>query len=241
MFTSVLGVKTIRVTGAVNAPRIIEASGIHQGRSLLRLSNSDIARRVAALPEVASVNVKKVWPKTVSIAVEIREPVALIVGPTNAALIAGNGFVIQSIPSDQIVGLAVPTLENVPPASVGNAVSGAALDLVKATIALGPLAKPLASRARIDNPTLNGGSIVFELRADPARSRKAGVVVTFGSLLDLDLKSRALESMLQSSLLNGAAPNDFGTIDLSVPDSPVLGKRVTTLARQSPVPQSGQR
>jgi cell division protein FtsQ len=83
-FSSVLGVRSVRVTGTslLTAQRIRDAAAVRSGAPLFRLDTGSIARRVEALPEVRSVKVDTSYPSTVTI--KVTERVAVGYRPTGA-------------------------------------------------------------------------------------------------------------------------------------------------------------
>lgn len=79
-FTPALAVDEVRVTGAslVSVDEVRAAAGVRLGRSLARVDVHDVHRRVAALPPVGHVSVRRELPGTVVIAVTERTPVAVV-------------------------------------------------------------------------------------------------------------------------------------------------------------------
>jgi cell division protein FtsQ len=73
-FSSVLGVRTVRVTGLVllTEQQVLDTAAIPHGSPLLRLDTGAVAARLRALPEVASVRVTTRLPSTVAITVSER-------------------------------------------------------------------------------------------------------------------------------------------------------------------------
>ncbi|OLF16076.1 cell division protein FtsQ/DivIB [Actinophytocola xanthii] len=78
-FTSVLGVRSVSVTGTrdLSGDTVREAAAVELGTPMVRLSTHEIALRVADLPRVFEVQVSRSWPSTVEIAVTERDPVAV--------------------------------------------------------------------------------------------------------------------------------------------------------------------
>ncbi len=234
LLSPIVGVSTISVTGTDDTSRVVQASGIGFGSSLLRVSAHDVENRLKAIPEFADATVTKHWMRTVSIKVVPRIPVAMIVGPTNTILVAENGTAIQSVASTTASEYDLPSLDGVPPASVGRALFGDAAVLAHTAATLGPQARSATVAIRMDH-----GNVVLDLQ--PAANRAADgsthvvnarknskasngstdgrISVVFGNPLELELKGRALEAMLVSNAMDG-----YRTADLGVPDAPVLGQ-----------------
>jgi cell division protein FtsQ len=79
-FTPAVAVDEVRVTGAslVSPDAVRAAAGVRMGRSLARVDVHGVHRRVAALPPVGHVSVRRELPGTVVIAVTERTPVAVV-------------------------------------------------------------------------------------------------------------------------------------------------------------------
>lgn len=220
LFSPLVGLRSIRIIGTDDRARIIEESGVGIGTPLLRVSPSGVQRRLQALPDIAEAKVSRQWLQGLTITVVPREPVALIVGPTNTALIGANGAVIRSVPSVSAGLYRLPRLDGVAPASVGRPLLGDGAVLGRTAAALGPLA-----RASAVGMHLQDGTVVLTLELPDPSAKPGGptssaskMLVRFGSPAEGDLKSQALEAILASDTLRG-----FRTVDLGVPDAPILG------------------
>lgn len=73
-------VQKVMVTGckALTEPEVIAAAKVPMARSIFDVEFAPIAQRVAALPFVQKVQVSRIFPSTVLIAVQERKPLALI-------------------------------------------------------------------------------------------------------------------------------------------------------------------
>ncbi len=73
-------VQKIAVTGckALTEPEVLAAAKVPMSRSIFDVEFAPIAKRVEALPFVQSVQISRIFPSTVVIAVEERKPLALI-------------------------------------------------------------------------------------------------------------------------------------------------------------------
>ncbi|RDV82907.1 cell division protein FtsQ/DivIB [Ammonifex thiophilus] len=80
--SSLFSIKEVRVAGNKNvtAKEILEAAQLRQGENIFKVNLGEVARRVAALPQIAEARVKRLLPHTVLIEVKEREPVALVPG-----------------------------------------------------------------------------------------------------------------------------------------------------------------
>lgn len=80
MFSSVLGVKRVGVSGAnvVSVSDVRDAAGIASGAPLATLNTDTIAAKVEAIPAVASASVSRSWPNGVVITITERRPVAIV-------------------------------------------------------------------------------------------------------------------------------------------------------------------
>lgn len=134
-FSPVLGAKRIVVRGVhvLTAAQIRQAAAIRHGTPLLRLDTRAAARRVEALPDVASAHVRISYPSTVEITVSERMAVGYVLAGGAAVLVDGTGRQFRSTPtppaglprfeiamdSDQIaVGQAVATVAGALPAAI---------------------------------------------------------------------------------------------------------------------------
>jgi len=88
-FSSVLGVRSVRVSGArqLSPAQVEAAAAVRPGSPLSRLDTSAIRARVAKLPEVRTVTVRTSYPSTVLIQVTERVAVGYRATPTGAGLV----------------------------------------------------------------------------------------------------------------------------------------------------------
>ncbi len=78
-WSSLAGVRTVEVVGTDRATEslIVLSADIEPGTPLARLDTAAVADRVSAVPVVADVSVRRVWPHTVRITITERTPVAV--------------------------------------------------------------------------------------------------------------------------------------------------------------------
>ncbi|MCD2190088.1 cell division protein FtsQ/DivIB [Actinomycetospora soli] len=100
-FSPVFDVQAVEVTGASpeTLPTVQQAATVPPDTSLLWLSTGDVDARVAAIPRVASVDVRRSLPGTVTVAVSEREPVAAVPAPGGVGLLDATGFVYRTMPA----------------------------------------------------------------------------------------------------------------------------------------------
>lgn len=94
MFTSLLGVRSVEVTGAkeISEEAVVKAAAIEHGTPMVRLDADEAAARVAKLPRVFEVRVERSWPSTVEIIVTERTPVAVLRAGAEVHLVDGTGL-----------------------------------------------------------------------------------------------------------------------------------------------------
>lgn len=104
LFSSVLAVRQVIVTGArdLSAAQVRDVAAVPIGRPLLRLDLDAIARRTAQIPQVASAEVIRDWPRTVTVRVVERRPVLAVQQPGGYLMVDRSGLAYEmrgSIPS----------------------------------------------------------------------------------------------------------------------------------------------
>jgi cell division protein FtsQ len=78
-WTSVMGVKAIEVEGSSSVPasELIETADIAPGTPMMKVDLRAATARLADLPQLASVDVRRVWPRTVVLEVTERNAVVV--------------------------------------------------------------------------------------------------------------------------------------------------------------------
>lgn len=122
LFTPVLGVRQIEVAGVREMPadEVRAAAAVEAGTPLARLDTDEVAERVAQLPRVAGVDVRRSLPGTLEILITERTPVAVIVAEDGFHLVDVEG-VAYSVKKKRPPEL--PTLKAAEPAAVRAAVT----------------------------------------------------------------------------------------------------------------------
>ncbi|MGY1643797.1 cell division protein FtsQ/DivIB [Geodermatophilus sp. SYSU D00703] len=98
----VLGVHRIQVDGAgsLTSAEVVEVAGIAEGTPLLRVDVDAAEARVARLPQVASVEVTRGWPRSVVVTVVERVPVAAVEQNGVRSLVDGDGVLFDTVTGD---------------------------------------------------------------------------------------------------------------------------------------------
>jgi cell division protein FtsQ len=102
-----LAVSTVRVDGVSTLPAelVREAAGIARGTPLLQVDVDAAEARVATLPQVASVEVARGWPRSVVVTVVEREPVAVVGEPGRRTLVDAEGVLFDSVSAEPPPGI----------------------------------------------------------------------------------------------------------------------------------------
>jgi cell division protein FtsQ len=100
-FSSVLGARTVTVQGThvLTADQVRAAARIAPGAPLIRLNQGQVTRRVEALPDVASVQVRLHYPHTVIISVIERVPIGYVSIGAGFALVDHTGRQFRTVTS----------------------------------------------------------------------------------------------------------------------------------------------
>ncbi|WP_214408101.1 cell division protein FtsQ/DivIB [Pseudonocardia lacus] len=87
--------------------QVLDAAAVVPGGPLIEVDVTAVATRVAALPAVASVDVRRTWPHTVSVRVVQRTPVAVVQTGVGPELVDATGAVFPGPAPAGLPGLAV--------------------------------------------------------------------------------------------------------------------------------------
>lgn len=212
--SSLLDVRTISVDGAemTGAVAVATAGGVRAGASMFDIDTDAIARRIEALDTIDSARVERHWPDTVRIVVTERIAVAAIEAkPGVWVTVDGSGAILSTM-------VTPPRLTRLVASGPVGTGQGAVIEgsLTPADAAAAALIAglPPAARGRLNDVRVERGSIVAGLVIDDRR-----VQVVFGRADDAAAKGRAL-----LTVLSGADPAGLLSIDLSVPDVPILAR-----------------
>ena len=214
--TPLFGLSAVRIDGtqAVARAEVLEASKVRIGEPYLGLDLNAIQARVAALPRVAAVRVKRDYPSTLSITVTERPPVAIVSSANVFAdsvywLVAADGTVLDTVASrsaDLPYVASVPLPDGVQAGSrlpPGN-------ELANALTALGGMAPQLKRQvAGVDARTLD--SLEFTL--------KDGTRVLYGLAVDQPAKDAAVLLVRRTLKREG---REAQRIDVRNPSAPTV-------------------
>ncbi|HKG44832.1 MAG TPA: FtsQ-type POTRA domain-containing protein [Gaiellaceae bacterium] len=182
-----------------------------EGRSLLRLDSADVARRLAALPDVAAATYDRDFPHTLRVVVQPEHPVAVARRGAEAWLVAASTRAIAAVPLHTQTGLPRIWL-----AHSNEPELGAAIEDRMALRAVRALA--VARRTH------------FPGRIRMVRVRERDLTFLLGSGIELrlgDLRAVPLKLAIAGSVLPRlAARGGYLYLDVSAPERPVAGERL---------------
>jgi cell division protein FtsQ len=206
-YSSLVDVDHVVVTGGGQTPPadVQAAAGIGLGQPMAYLDTGAAARRVEALPWVASASVRRSWPGTVR--VEVVERVAAVAVPVAAGgfrLIDDEGRALSDVTAVP-PGLLMLT-GPVPPVAVGAEVEAQQLAAIDAATMLPPSLKSrVGAVAWADDGTI-------DLQLAPAGTIRLGPPT--------DLPAKYLAAI---AVLDKLDPNvTIGVLDVRAPQAPVL-------------------
>jgi cell division protein FtsQ len=201
-YSPLLAVDHVEVRGAGPTRRtVLAATHLAGGAPILFVDAGRTAAAVRRLPAVASADVERSFPHTVTVTVTLRVPVAWApAGPTGAALVDVHGVVISRTPTapvglPELIGLTKIPAPGGRVAPLGPAALAAAL--------------VPALPGRVVGVTLGPTGLTVGVIAGPQ--------LRFGDTTALAAKARAAAALL------GALLRPASYIDVSVPDAPVTG------------------
>lgn len=198
-FSTLFDVTDVEVVGASPEalPAVRQAAQVPPGASLIWLDTSTVEAQVQTIPRVATVDVRRELPHTVTVTVSEREPVAGLPAGPGVALVDRTGFVYRTMPTPPP---GVPRLV----LGMGSAASPSDPTMMAAVRALAAL--PIQLRATI-----------LEIRAaspyDVSFTLDGGRTVRWGGTSDDARKAAVLGPLL-------GRPGSV--YDVSTPDLPVV-------------------
>jgi cell division protein FtsQ len=212
--TSVFALQRVEVEGAppALAAQIRAALGPLQGSSLVSFGRSDADRRLAALPQIASVRYDRDFPHTLRVEVTVEKPVAVLRKASEAWLVSATGRVLELLKSGSYPPLPRIWLAAETDVSVGASVETG--DAVRVAAALPAAHLPAHVLAVRDD---GGGQVVLELAG--------GHEIRLGDLTNLAVKLAVAAVVLPRA-------RDAVYIDVSVPTRPVAGYSTTAANAQ---------
>lgn len=214
-WTSLMGVSAIEVEGnrTVSPDVVIAAAGIAKGTPMMGVDVRAATARLADLPQFASVDVRRDWPRTVVLVVTERQPVAAQKTAAGWQLLDGNGVPFAVSPQRP---KELPTVERSADEATNTAMVRALSGMsepVRAQVALVSAASPEA--------------ILLKMR-------KSGAVVNWGSADRSDYKSDVLTVLLttRSGWYDVSNPDRPATAD--APPAPLASDGATPVPSPSP-------
>lgn len=191
-WTSVMGVKTVEVQGAstVDSQQLIDTAGIATGTPMMQVDLRAATARLADLPQVADVDVERVWPRKVIITVTERQAVAMQKSGSGWELLDDNGNPFALAPGKP---KDLPTIERSPDPATNTA-------MLEVLAAMSPQIRAEVVSVSASSPN----AVRLTLRDNDA-------VVNWGSPELSDFKSRVLLVLLQT---------ESGWYDVSNPNTP---------------------
>ncbi len=220
--TSMFSVQKIEVSGSTHYPSaaLISQSGIPLGFPLTEVNPQSVVQRIEELSWNGSVIVKKKWPSTLQIFV--RNRVALSVVPassTTSLVVDQTGRVLAVQPSSAGKLLRLCLMANIPSSKALGQGTGCEYQSTGLASYISPLFKPLLqlSLALRSDPVASFSELAASSTGEIDGELSNGVAVRFGSTSKLDQKLRALQLLLSEASTAG-----YSTIDLRVPQEPVL-------------------
>jgi len=192
LFTPVLGVRSVEVLGVeeLSADDVRAAAGIESGTPLARLDTDEIVTRVAALPRVGAVQVRRSLPSTVEVVITERSPMAVVRADDGAHLIDRTGMDYGVV--------------KVAPAGLPTLVAADQVCAAAAVVVLAAVPEPL----RVQVVSLSART-----QANVQLTLGDGRVVKWGGAEDSDRKAAVLGPLLtQKGKVYDVAAPDFPTI-----------------------------
>ncbi|PJJ56022.1 cell division protein FtsQ [Mumia flava] len=178
--TSVLGVDDVEVDGnrTVDAQVVVDAAEVVTGTPLVRLDTDAIRERVATVPQVASVEVRRRLPGTVVVTVVERTPVAEVTIAGETLLLADDGVVYP--PAGRVPG-------RLPAVEVADRVRDRDAALSEVAAAISAMEESVARRV---------SEVQVRSRDGITLSLRDGAVVEWGSADQPELKAEVLGVLL---------------------------------------------
>lgn len=195
--------------------QVAAAAGISPGENLLHTDLSAAETRVEALPWVRTVEIGRVPPSTVRIAVTPRAPVATVNSEDSSWLVDAAGVVVAGGARDDLVH--IDAVNSVLPGP-GVRISDAAVR--NALTVRAQLPESLREHVvRYDAPSPRGLRLLVRSEAAPD-----GVWVRFGLAERVDAKVAVLTALLEQARehLTGDDEAAIAEFDVRAPDNPVL-------------------
>lgn len=209
--TSMFAVQRIEIVGGSPKTQAQARAALlpELGRSLLRVDNSDVQRRLSSVTTVLSARVDRDFPHTVKVRIRPERPALLLREGAEGWVVSTTGRVLSEVRNVRLSPLPRAYVPHSVSISVGSTLTPEGGGLAAAAVA------PLVGThlfGRVRFVTAGDKQLTLELRS--------GVQVRLGDPGDLRLKFAITRRIL--AMLGPAPSHDY--IDVSVPQRPVLGQ-----------------
>lgn len=175
---------------------VIRLAGLGAGANVFWLDTGDIRRRLEADPWIARATVTKSLPRTVSITVRERVPIAVVDRGGREDLVAADGTVL------------------------GSAVHGSGLPVIDAGAAGWSLAGPAGAIAALrESLRAEVATVVLAGTGELSLQLRSGVTVAYGPPVDVRQKGQALGEVLTWADHRGLKVT---SVDVTAPSAPSL-------------------
>jgi len=210
--TSIFAVRTVEVAGGTPRVRaqVLRVLKPELGRSLLRIDEGALSKRVDRLPDVVSVHFSRSFPHTLRVTVHAERAVLLVRQGASSWVVSARGRVMRKIANPRRSSLPRLWLSQSVALSVGETLPAYEGKLAAAAVA------PILRRAY-------PGGIRSVMSAPEALTLVlgAGTEIRLGDLGDLRLKLAIARRILEIAARKGESSPVY--VDVSVPERPVLG------------------
>jgi cell division protein FtsQ len=208
--TSVFAVRRLEIVGgsAQTQAEVRTALTPELGRSLLRVNNGDVQRRLSGVTTVLSASVDREFPHTILVRIRPERPALLLRQGADGWVVSSYGRVLSQVKNVHLSSLPRTYVPHSVPITVGATLAPEAGGVAAAALA------PLVGTRLFEHVkfvTFGEKELTLRLRS--------GVQVRLGDRGDLRLKFAITSRMLT---MIGPGPSD-DYIDVSVPGWPVLG------------------
>jgi cell division septal protein FtsQ len=219
-----LDVDEITVEGAERtAPdELVVRSGIARGDALIDVDTAGAAARVAELPWIAAVDVRRDWSGAIVVSVDERTPDAVVVDPGGTSwLVDADGTVLDVADP---AGTGLPTIEGLAPPAPGGLLDAGARTALDLAMALPDSVRPVVASVEVRE-----GETWLRLVARPGEVDAAGAPRTDGGHVRVgDGRDLAQQVLDLTAVLAQVDLTDLAVLDVRVPSNPVVTR--TTVA-----------
>lgn len=221
-----LDVDHLAVTGQSHTPvaELVAAADIARGDALVDVDTGAAARRVAALPWVATAEVARSWGGTVTIEVVERVPLAVLRAADGSAwLIDAEGIVLDAATARDPSAPPLPTVEGLAPPAQGAVLDPAPDRLLHLLVVTPPDVWTQVDAIEVDA----AGETWIRLRPRAGEVDADGEPRVDGGRIRLgDLRAVDDQVLAVATLLAQVDLTDLDVADLRVPDSFVVTRVV---------------